>query len=336
MQLKKNAKPPTPGHGKRAKKETVSLDRTRHLIPLLPLFTFLFLIFSDYAPSMQLTDTRDAYLTFVIIQLLAFVLPTIFFCKAKGENYIFRLKVRLFGLEKGVFLVFAVLVMITSVTAVELFLRNFGISDGLYAHSVYTIYGRTLPETGANIYDTLYTMVVFAILPAVTEEFLFRSVLYTEYEHLGAPTAILLTALLSSILDMSAVAFIPSIVGGILLGFSVYVTQSMLAPLVIHLFFNIYSLFFEEYIWAFIAKPENEIFFVFILITALLFCTVMMLSQAERVIYDKGIKAEALPAYMDEKTGKRIRRGHRITEALFSPAFLACFVFFILKIVHVI
>ncbi len=328
MQIKKNRPRTT---GLRAEPASDTSRRIRHLIPLLPLFSFFFLIVSDYAPSMQLTDSRDSYLTFVILQLLSFVLPTIFFCKAKGEDYIFRLKLRLFGLEKGVFLIFAVLVMITSVTAVELFLRNFGISDGLYAHSVYTIYGRTLPETGANIYDTLYTMVVFAILPAITEEFLFRAVLYTEYEHLGAPAAILLTALLSSILDMSIVAFIPSVIGGILLGFSVYVTQSVFAPLIIHLFFNLYSLFFEEYIWAFIAKPENEIFFIFILITALLFCTVMMLSQAERVIYDKGISHEKLPSYIDSRTGKRIRRGHRITEALLSPAFLACFVLFALK-----
>ncbi len=327
MQLKKAPK---------TKKEGADKRHFRHLIPLLPLFSLLFLILSDHAPSMQLNDSRDSYLTFVILQLLAFVLPTIFFCKAKGENYIFRLKLRLFGLEKGVFLIFAILVMITAVTAVELLLRNFGISDGLYAHSVYTIYGRTLPETGANIYDTLYTMVVFAILPAITEEFLFRSVLYTEYEHLGAPAAITLTALVYSLFDMSIVAFIPSVIGGLLLGFSVYITGSVFAPLIIHLFFNLYSLFFEEYIWAFIAKPENEIFFIFILITALLFSTVMMLSQAERVIYDKGIKAEAVPDYIDPRTGKRIRRGHRIAEALLSPAYLACFVLFALKVLDVL
>ncbi len=316
--------------------ETKPRHPMRHFIPLLPLFAFSFLLLSDHIESMQLSDTRDAYLTFVIIQLLAFILPTIFFCKAKGENYIFKLKLRLFGLEKGVFLVFAVFVMITGVTAVELFLRNLGISDGLYAHSVYTIYGKTLPAAGTNIFDTLYTMVVFAILPAITEEFMFRSVLYTEYEPLGAPAAIFLTSLVYSILDMSAVAFIPSILGGVLLGFSVYITQSVLAPFVIHLFFNLYSLFFEEYIWAFIAKPENEIFFVFVLITLLLFCTVMMLSQAERVIYDKGIKGQPLPDYLDAKTGKHPRTAKRIFSAFLSPAYLMCFVLFFLRIAKLI
>ena len=146
-------------------------NKSRHLIPLLPMFSFLFLILSDYIDTLRPTNSRDAYLSFVILQLLAFVLPAIFFCKAKGENYIFRLKFRLFGLEKAVFLIFAVLVMVTSVTAVELLLRNFGITDGIYAHSEYMIYGHPLPQVGQNVYDSLYTMIVFAILPALTEEF---------------------------------------------------------------------------------------------------------------------------------------------------------------------
>lgn len=312
----------------------------QHLRPLLPLFSYAFLVFSAYIDTTRLTGSRDAYLSFVILQLLTFVLPTIFFCKAKGENYIFRLKLRFFGLEKAVFLLFSVMVMICAVTAVELFLRNFGISDGLYAHSVYTIYGRTLPEMGSNINDTLYTMVVFAILPAITEEFLFRSVLYTEYEHLGAPAAIVLTALLYSLLDMSAVAFVPSFAGGLLLGFSVYVTQSVFAPLVIHIFYNLYALFFEEYIWAFIAKPENEVFFIFVLITALLICAVMMLSQAERVIYDKGIRGEAMPEYlrpyMERRGGKLPSAFRGILKSVLSPAFLACMVLFVLRVTGIV
>ena len=168
---------------------------------------------------------------------------------------------------------------------------------------------------------------------------MFRSVLYTEYEHLGAPSAIILTAFVYSFLDMSAVAFIPSFVGGLLLGFSVYVTQSVFAPLVIHIFYNLYALFFEEYIWAFIAKPENEIFFTFVLITAMLFCGIMMLSQAERVIYDKGIRGEALPDYLREYTERRGKLPSTVmglTMSLLSPGYLACVVLFALRVTGIV
>ena len=168
---------------------------------------------------------------------------------------------------------------------------------------------------------------------------MFRSVLYTEYEELGAPAAIILTAFVSSFFDMSAVAFIPSFAGGLILGFSVYVTQSVFAPLVIHILYNLYALFFEEYIWAFIAKPENEIFFTFVLITAMLFCGIMMLSQAERVIYDKGIREEALPEYLreyTEKRGKLPSTAKGLIVSLLSPGYLACVVLFVLRVTGII
>lgn len=311
--------------------------KTRLLIPLLPFCTILFLLLSGHIETSRLTESREAYLSFIILQLLTFVLPSIFFCKARGENYIFKLKLRTFGLEKAVFLIFSVLVMITAMTAVELLLRNFGISDGLYAHSVYSLYGRTLPELGGNVYDTLYTTVVFALLPAVTEEFLFRSILYTEYEVCGAPAAIVLTAILYSFLGMNVVSLFPGFAGGLLLGFSAYVTQSVFAPIIIHICYNLYSLFFQEYIWAFISKPENEIFFSFVLVTALLVSAVMMLSQAERVIYDKGIRNQPLPEYLrppEGSTRKMVKpaRGSFL-RALISPFYLGCALLYILRII---
>ncbi|MBQ3065691.1 MAG: CPBP family intramembrane metalloprotease [Clostridia bacterium] len=311
--------------------------KSRFLIPLLPLFSIAFLVVSGYIDTERLMGTRDAYLSFVILQLLGFVLPTVFFCKARGENYIFRMKLRLFGLEKTVFLIFSVLVMICAMMAMELFLRNFGISDGLYAHSVFRIYGRTLPELGSNIYDTLYTMVVFAILPAATEELLFRSVLYTEYEHLGAPAAIVLTSLLYSLLGMSVVSLVPSFVGGLFLGFSLYITQSVLAPFVIHVVYNLYCLFLEEYVWAFISKPENEIFFVFLLITLMLISAIMMMSQAERVIYDKGIRKLPMPEYAERfRSKKKTAIWKGALGAFVSPAYLLCIVLFVLRVVGIV
>ncbi len=314
----------------------MQLKNKRHLVPLLPLFSVLFLILSAYIDSARLSETRDAYLSFVILQFLTFILPAVFFCKAKGEDYIFKLKLRLMGLEKTVFLIFSVLVMITAMTGVELLLRHMGLSDGLFAHSVYTLYGRTMPEFGGNVYDTLYTTVVFAILPALTEEFMFRSVLYTEYESAGAPAAILLTSFLYALLDMSVVSFIPSFVGGLLLGFSLYVTGSIVAPIVIHIVYNLYGLFMEEYIWAFIAKPENETFFIFILVCTLLLSAVMMLSQAERVIYDKGMRDEPRPGYLTKALRAPFGGLKAFLRNALSPAYVGCFALFVLRVTGVI
>ena len=304
-------------------------------VPLLPLFVFAALYLSERIDTERLTGSRSAYLSFIIIQFICILLPTVFFCKVKGNDYVFRLKFRVFGLEKAVFLLFSVLVMICAMTAVELGMQTLGISGGVFSHSVFSLYGRPVPELGGNIYDTVYTMIVFAVLPAFIEELLFRSVLYTEYECCGAPGAVILSALLYSLLAMDIVSFVPTFIGGLILGFVMYITQSVFAVFAVHVFYNLYALFFQEYIWAFIAKPENKIFFVFLLITLLLVVLIFSLSQAERVIYDKGIRGEKIPDYITVKDGGSRFSGHSVSSvlrALFSPSYIACLVLFAVRV----
>lgn len=304
------------------------------LTPLLPLFAFLALTASEYIGTERLMGTRSAYLSFIIIQILCILLPTLFFCKAKGDDYVFSLRLRVFGLEKAVFLIFSVFVMIFAMTAVEIGMQSLGISGGVYVHSVFSLYGRSVPELGSNVFDVIYTVIVFAVLPAFSEELLFRAVLFNEYECCGAPCAIILSALLYSFLGMDAVSFVPTFAGGLILGFALYITQSVLAVFVIHLLYNLYALFFQEYIWAFIAKPENKIFFVFLLMTALLVTLIFALSQAERVVYDKGIRGESIPDYVrPNETGDRFRSGGApaFLRAFFSPSYLACAALFAVR-----
>lgn len=301
------------------------------LIPLLPLCVFFFLMLSEKIDTEILTGVRSAYLSFIIIQLICILLPTIFFCKLRGDDYVFRLQLRVFGLEKAVFLVFSVFVMIFAMTAAELGMQSLGVSGGIFSHSVFSLYGRPVPELGTNVYDTIYTLIVFAVIPSFTEELLFRSVLYTEYECCGAPCAVILTALLYGMLGMDVVSFVPSFVGGLILGFIVYITQSVFASFLVHLLYNLYALFFQEYIWAFIAKPENKVFFVFILLTSLLVASIFALAQAERVIYDRGVRGEAVPGYIKVKEeGRQFSVGGvpMLLRAALSPSYLACFVFF--------
>ena len=120
----------------------------RHLLPLLPLFAYAFLIFSSYIDTEQLMGTRDAYLSFAILQLLTFVLPSIFFCKAKGENYIFRLKLRLFGLEKAVFLIFSAAFLIAKISAWAI--GSFKVSQRLCAEAKISPFLTTTAPIGTS------------------------------------------------------------------------------------------------------------------------------------------------------------------------------------------
>ncbi|MBO4229844.1 MAG: CPBP family intramembrane metalloprotease [Clostridia bacterium] len=303
-------------------------------VPLLPLFVFAALFFSEQIDMNRLMGSRGAYLSFVIIQLLCIYLPVVFYCKAREIVTASHLKIRPFGLEKAVFLLFSVFFMIFAMTAVELVMQSIGVGDGLYAHSVFHLYGRDLPDLGTNVYDTLYIAVVFAVMPALGEELLFRSVLFSEYESLGAPAAIFLTALLHAFLPMNFTSLLPSFVGGLILGFTVYITQSVLASLAVHFLYNLYALFIQEYIWAYISKPENTLFFAILLSAALLFSLILILSQAEHVMYGKGIRSEYAPSYVsvDVETRRFFCPDRKyIAIAFISPTFILCAVLFVIR-----
>ena len=83
--------------------------------------------------------------------------------------------------------------------------------------------------------------------------------------------------------------------------------------------------------------PENEIFFVFLLITLMLISAIMMMSQAERVIYDKGIRKLPMPEYAERfRSKKKTAVWKGALGAFVSPAYLLCIVLFVLRVVGIV
>ncbi len=286
----------------------------------------MLLVLTKYVNLEVLELNGNLYLSMAILQFLVFLLPSIFFCKLRGQNYISRLKLTPFGLEKIIFVVFAVFVMILACTAVRLGLHYLGFSP-----AEYTLYGTGVPTVNINIYDQVYILIVFALIPAVTEEFLFRGVMYAEYEEAGAVSSILLTAILFAMMHFSLPEFPVYFCGGILLGLVLYITQSVIAPMVVHFVYNLYSLFLEAYLFRFINRPENNIFFIFILLSLLLLFLTLMFSEAERVLYANGLKAKPTPEYVS----KNSKRGRKFLTAVLSPTFLLCVAVYLLRAFHI-
>ncbi len=287
---------------------------------------FLLLILTKYVNLEVLELNGNLYLSMAILQFLVFLLPSFFFCKLRGQNYTPRLKLMPFGLEKIIFVVFAVFVMILACTTVRLGLYYLGFSP-----AEYTLYGTGIPTVNVNIYDQVYILIVFALIPAVTEEFLFRGIMYAEYEESGAVSAILLTSVLFAMMHFSLPDFPVYFCGGVLMGLVLYITQSVIASMIVHFVYNLYSLFLESYLFRFISRPENNIFFVFILISLLLLFLTLMFSEAERVLYANGLKAKATPTY----AAKSKKYGRMFLTALLSPTFLLCAVVYLLRVLHI-
>jgi membrane protease YdiL (CAAX protease family) len=99
-----------------------------------------------------------------------------------------------------------------------------------------------------------YLVVCVSILPAITEELLFRGVIMRGLGQYGRTFAIVVSALLFCMAHGSMDQFVLQFLAGILLGFIVYETKSMLAGMIVHFtnnFMSVVYAFLCSYIYAF-------------------------------------------------------------------------------------
>jgi membrane protease YdiL (CAAX protease family) len=97
---------------------------------------------------------------------------------------------------------------------------------------------------GTGYYQLVRAILIGALIPAISEESLFRGFLQRHLEQEISPVkAIFVTALIFSLLHMSPTGFIPLLGIGIYLGFLAYMTDSLLVPVLAHFFNNLASVF---------------------------------------------------------------------------------------------
>ncbi len=285
------------------------------------LVIYALLVSSRYinVESLQLKD--NIYMSMIVLQLLIFVLPTVFYSKLRGKKLTQKLpSKKLSGHKIGfIFSCFGVLV--------------FG--SALLNTAVFYISGKT--EQAASLYETFnplnttsltnlaYIIIALAIIPAITEEYTFRGIIQSEYSSYGVGVAIIMTSLMFAMLHFSLSKFIVYFFCGIIASYVVYITQSVLAGMLVHLLNNLYSLFFESALWGAIKSPNSLIFFLFVITTLFIIFSVLSFSGAERILYLSGVKGEKSPPEAEKLEG-----GIKLFfEALLSPSFIACVILFL-------
>jgi uncharacterized protein len=92
---------------------------------------------------------------------------------------------------------------------------------------------------GTTPLEVVRALVVGAVVPAFSEEFLFRGVLQRSLEEVRSPRrAIIITAVIFGVLHFNPLSAIPLILIGAYLGFLAYYTQSLALPIVAHFLNN--------------------------------------------------------------------------------------------------
>jgi len=292
--------------------------------PLLSLVIYLLLTFSRFIDVEALEFRDNIYLSIIILQLVIFMLPALFFCKLKGTGYSLKLNLRLFPPTRVWFLILSAMTLLTGTVVIRL-------AELSYTGTIesFSLYDRFMPLASQSVSNIIYVIITFAALPAVTEEFVFRSIIITEYEEdgYGGLSAALMSALLFALMHSSIKQFPVYFLGGIIFAAVALVTRSVIAAMAVHFINNIYKLFLEPYLFSLIKHPQNMVFLTFTCVALFLVCLALTLGQVEKIYYLYGVTNRETPAWVKKRKKPPMRA---TLEALVSPTFLLCVLAFVI------
>lgn len=296
--------------------------KSRHAAPALVIVVSAMLLASSLLMSSVDALNENPYLSFVAIQLAVMALPTVFYCRLRHNELDGRMRVRVFGLGHIMIIIFAALLVISS--------------NALISVTVYRLFPEAYKasiEAEANTYmtagsaDYLYSAVAFAIIPAITEEFLFRSVIAAEYERMSVPTAVVMSSVMFAMIHFSFVRFPAYFVTGLVLAAVMYAARSVFASIAVHIICNLTSLFLDEYLNRIFLGEGMGITLLHIILTALTVVFAILFFGEARSLY-KSYAAANVPSEYKAKKHKGVLP--RIAEAMLTPTFIILTVFFII------
>ena len=169
--------------------------------------------------------------------------------------------------------------------------------------------------------SVIYIIVIHCLLPAVTEEIAFRSVIYGEYRKYGVFGAVILSSSLFSLMHFSLPSFIAYFLCGAVLALVYEVTRSVFASMLVHFLYNLMAVFSQKILSDAAHKADNLIPFVFAFVCAMLLFLFFSLSRAQRLLeYD----ASKLPEEDNEEFPPLPQRLRSLLISMISPGFILC------------
>ena len=286
-----------------------------HAPLFLVLCNFILLLLSRLIDA-RLLDRNSEFVGIILIQVLIFIIPAILYCKLRGENFAERIRLRTPRLSHIPFLLYLLVVMISGSLLTSILTGGIRSLEGSF-----TLYDTFVARTGTPS-ETLFAILAYALLPAVGEELTYRSILCSEYEKRGVGVSIIASSLLFAMLHFSFAHFLTYFVLGLLLAAAMYTTRSFLAPILLHICYNIFCLFGQPYLSAFYVNAgSNEIFIFCVVVLFLLFAA--FAAGEARKIYHVHAKKNISSDYTTPLPWRRLPV--TLLESLLSPVAAVCF-----------
>lgn len=293
--------------------------RALHAPPALVLCTFVLLLLSNLI-DVTLLDRDNEYIGAILLQILIFIIPAILYCKLRGEAFTDRIRMRPIRASQFLFVACMLVLMITGGLLFSILTGGIASLSGNF-----TLYGTFIARTSSPA-DIVYSILAYALLPALGEELIFRSIIAAEYEKYGVGVSITVSALLFAMLHFSFAHFLTYLFLGVLLASSLYATRSFFTPFLLHLCYNVFCLFGQPFLSAFYVNAgSNEIFLFCLTVLFLLFAA--LTTGEARKIYHVYAQKNADSSYTVSVPLREYPR--RVLLSIFTPFFGTCLLFFL-------
>ena len=267
---------------------------------ILSAVCLLLLLVSRLLPYDRLPQRDNIYLAIVLLQIVAYALPSVFFAKLRGRRAMLLLRVPAPG-DLG-FTAVMTLFSILACTAMKILLCRVGIYE-----SAYSAYSSSLSFiSGADLTTAVYIIVTFAVIPSICQGFLFRGLLLGEYLSDGCGVLVSVTAavLLSALSGLSAGRLPMLLLSGLLLTVTAVVTRSAFAAIFSELFVSLVDLFGENFVTG-IASSDYGTLFSLMTVAAALLTGIWAVGAAEKHYYILST-AKPIPGTYPERDGKAV------------------------------
>ncbi len=198
-------------------------------------------------------------------------------------------------------------------------------------YGVQTLYGFSVsaPKTLAQ---GAVAFLCVAVIPAFFEELLFRGALFYEYRPAGTAVAAILSSLLSACFGGSFPLFPVLLYRALFYALARYLTGNLWVPVLVHIGYGGFSLFFETY-FALSAVSRESLPLYRLLLVAFLGISLFFLAHyAEGCLRERGGCGEAAPPSVPQK-----RRPLVYYDVLTAPSLTAVvFVFLIAAVIRLL
>lgn len=294
--------------------------------PLLAAAIQLLLIISSRISLSALSDRGNIYLSVVVIQLLIYVIPGIFYFKLRGEGTVDRLALKPTPPDRIYIAILAALLLFCISSGLKLAYMGLGIYRPRLAQFAAYINISSFSDPG----DILYMVITFVFIPAVCEELIYRSIIMGEYvrDGYGTTVAAVASTVLFALLhpDIERLPFY--LIMGAVMCVVVRITGSVLMSMVTGVVFGLCDILTENHIAA-LSHSDYKALIIFSVVSLFLLFAVLFFAEAERLYFVLGTSGEKPPARNRREGNVR----DLLRSALRSPTVLVCCGIYIVGIV---